>query len=651
MNPLFLRSLSAGAIALALLSGAISAGAQDAKPEPGLIASFTSGGKTAHAAVPNVALNIVAGAPVSPFLKPGAFTATWEGLLSVDLRGDYQFLAELSGTVKIEANGAVVYEGDGTKSEPSAKVRLNKGTNAFKVSYTSPASGDAFLRVRWIPRGSFPQPIYDGQLSHLPVSGAVADSIAAHVGRGLVFERRCVKCHTLPDPAHGSPELEYDAPTFEGIGSRRGAEWMAKWILDPKAARATARMPKMVHGATGAQDAADMAAFLATLKGTEAAPAKKDSPELVEAGKELSEKLHCSVCHSLPGSEPDPKRPALKHVTRKFPAGYLATFLQKPDEHYAWSRMPNFKLTADEANAVAAYLHSQADAAAADPKADAARGKQLVQNTGCLNCHSLKLENTFKAKPLAELAAANWNQACLAEADDGKAPFFAFSAGDRAALQAFAKADRDSLGRHTPAEYAQRQTAVQQCVNCHGALEGFPRLEHLGSKLRPEWAAKFIAGQVSYKPRNWIETRMPAFPKRAEMLATGMAAMHGYPAKTPAETPVDPAEAKIGQRLVSSDGGFSCIACHAVGQFGATQVFESAGVNLAYSSERLLQPFFVRWLLNPTFIDPQTKMPVYFDQGMSPLSDVHEGSALKQINALWEYVKQGSKMPPPDQPQ
>jgi hypothetical protein len=88
-----------------------------------------------------------------------------------------------------------------------------------------------------------------------------------------------------------------------------------------------------------------------------------------------------------------------------------------------------------------------------------------------------------------------------------------------------------------------------------------------------------------------------------------------------------------------------------VGQFGATQVFESAGVNLAYSAERLLKPFFARWLLNPTFIDPQTKMPVYFDQGMSPLSDVHEGDAVKQIHALWEYVKMGSKIPPPDQPQ
>jgi hypothetical protein len=111
---------------------------------------------------------------------------------------------------------------------------------------------------------------------------------------------------------------------------------------------------------------------------------------------------------------------------------------------------------------------------------------------------------------------------------------------------------------------------------------------------------------------------------------------------------VDDAESKLGRKLVSSDGGFSCIACHAVGEFGATQVFESAGVNFAYTGERVLRSYFDRWLMNPTLIDPQTKMPVYFsDYPQSPLTEVHGGDASKQINAVWEYLKLGSKMPAP----
>ena len=141
-----------------------------------------------------------------------------------------------------------------------------------------------------------------------------------------------------------------------------------------------------------------------------------------------------------------------------------------------------------------------------------------------------------------------------------------------------------------------------------GTLEGFPRLEILGGKLRPEWTAQFIAGKVSYKPRPWIETRMPYFPARAEWLAAGLAAAHGLPPKTPAEPAPDPAETKIGLKLVSADGGFSCIACHAAGSFGATQVFESAGVNLAWTSERLQREYFDRWLVKPTGIGLNAKL-------------------------------------------
>src|ERR1043166_6390099 len=133
------RSLATAAAAL--MATVAAASAQAPKPEPGLVVTYTVNGASDLAVVPNVALFTVAGQPVTPFLPPGNFTATWEGWLSVDLRGDYQFAAELNGAVKIEANGAVVYESDGMSAEPSKSVRLNKGTNAFKVSYTAPASG------------------------------------------------------------------------------------------------------------------------------------------------------------------------------------------------------------------------------------------------------------------------------------------------------------------------------------------------------------------------------------------------------------------------------------------------------------------------------------------------------------------------------
>ena len=42
--------------------------------------------------------------------------------------------------------------------------------------------------------------------------------------------------------------------------------------------------------------------------------------------------------------------------------------------------------------------------------------------------------------------------------------------------------------------------------------------------------------------------------------------------------------------------------------------------DFAYSSERLLPEYYRRWVRNPLAIDAQTKMPVYFEEGKSPLT-------------------------------
>ena len=58
-----------------------------------------------------------------------------------------------------------------------------------------------------------------------------------------------------------------------------------------------------------------------------------------------------------------------------------------------------------------------------------------------------------------------------------------------------------------------------------------------------------------------------------------------------------------------------------------------------------------RWVRNPQAVDPATKMPVYFDEeGKSPLTDVYGGDSAQQINAIWEYLRLGDKMPPPPMP-
>lgn len=633
------------------------------KTAQGLQATFYTGSGESMArtpsdiaVLPNVALYIPSKSPPTPFLPGGPFTLIWSGFVSLDLRSEYSFQAELNGSLKLEINGVPVLDasGAGELSSPGRFVRLNKGTNALVATFRSPDKGDAFVRLSWIPKAALPAPMPLNALTHATDEPNLQQAAKLRLGRDLFAEYRCIQCHATAIPEGGMIELTRDAPSFDGIGSRRNYDWLVRWILDPKTERHSARMPRFFHGDKAEENAAATAAYLASLKlggstRAETTAAASDA----ETGKQLFETLHCAACHHPPdGTAVDAKRISLKHVNRKFTSGMLAVFLKSPEAHYAWTRMPNFRLSDDEAAQLAAFLQRDADPLP-NPQAfeptTVERGKQMIQTTGCLNCHAMNLENKFSAKSLKEIAVKQ-QQGCLAPVRplDSKAPDFAFSPEERAALQLFISTDASSLARHNPADFASRKIRSLNCMECHGKFEGFPPLEILGGKLKPEWSKAFIAGEIADKPRPWLPAIMPAFGKYAEPLARGLATLHGYPPRTPAEPSTDQELVRIGQKLVATDGGFACVACHSIGNLGANQVFESAGINLAYSGERLLKPYFVRWLFNPLGIDPASKMPVYFDeQGKSPLTDVFDGDGAKQIEALWQHIRLGRKMPPP----
>ncbi len=640
----------AGSFLGLVLTGPLPTNGADSNTLPGLVLTYRVGGKTDVTVSPNVQLYLREDEPLTPFLPKGAGTAVWAGAVSVELRGNYAFQAELKGALKLEINGQTVLDAaaSGGDSPPGQEVRLNKGRNALVASFRNPRQGDGYVRLFWKPKESFFQPIPAGAFTHSDsAEGKRAELL--HLGRELVIEHRCTRCHAGPKSSDAIPEVTMDAPSFDGIGSRRREEWMVRWISNPKATRAVARMPKVFHGNEAKSQAPAAAAFLATLK--DEAPREKNVPGSAnaEAGKKLFETLHCAACHNAPdAAENDPRKVSLDQAKEKFFKGSIADFLKQPDAHYAWIRMPRFKLTDEQRSDLAAFLGGgvQSISSQAENKDQLVSGKKWIQTSGCLNCHAAKIPNEFTARPLAEL---KWQEGCLGEKESTNAPFFSFTPDEREALRAFGVGDRLSLTRHSPIEFASRQIRNLNCAQCHGQIEGIPQLDLLGEKLKPEWASKFIAGEIPYKPRAWLEAQMPAFVSRADLLAEGMAMQHGVAPKAVQEPPIDAEAAKTGQKLVSAPPlGFSCVSCHAVGSSAATQVFEAPGINLAYSGERLLPDYAKRWIRNPILMDPMTKMPVYFDEeGKSPLAEIYGGDGLKQIDAIWQYIRLGEKMPPP----
>ncbi len=646
---------------------------QDPKPAPektvpGLDLSFKGSDSHGQRSTRLAAFYVPEGTSPTAFAAPGPFKALLDGYISVDLGTDCAFSAAGTGKVQVLIAGAPVFEASGDFSAaPEGKPkRLRKGRNKIQVIYESPAKGDAFLRLYWSSSDFAKEPIPPSALSRPENYGAEARKL--HEGRELIAMRRCSKCHATE--LKGMPELDLDAPSLAEAGARLNADWITRWILAPRQIRPEATMPKLHN--LQAQDAADMAAYLVTLG--KPAPAPAFTEEQAKTGGHLFVEMRCVACHTLPDHEPAADRIPFTYLKAKWTPAALQAFLLGPEKHYAWIEMPNFHLTADEAGKLAAFLLSQ-KGKAVEPvteKGDATRGRTLVESKGCMGCHTVTGTNATKpAAALKDLKAG----AC-------KGMEFGLGPTQTDAIAAFLATDRTALSREALPEFAERQIVALRCFACHrrdSVLEAwedvksevasfappkkeddgefavvapaepwFPSLTWTGEKLRPEWAAAFVKGEIKDRPRPYLKNlRMPAFSARAEKLVHGLVLEHGYPPKS-APTPEPNKEmSEIGRKLSGPMGGLDCLSCHAIGPKGATKVFEAPAPNFKVVRERMNKDYYDRWVREPLRLEPGTKMPQFIKDGRTQLTEILDGDGVKQADALWNYLLEGDKIKPP----
>jgi mono/diheme cytochrome c family protein len=657
----------------------------------GLKLRITSGQSTDARPARLIALTVPGDTPASPFIPPGPFKATWEGFVTLRIRGSYTFLPYGSGTVRIFVDDKQVMSATGADlaSSKSDAVKLSKGKNKIRVEYESPAKGDAIFRLFWKERGlgHVEEPLPPTMLSYDAGDADLKSHWSAHQGRALFGELRCIRCHGDGDlGASAMPELSQDAPDLSNIGARLKEHWMAAWIDNPRALNPRAEMPKMF---ADRQSAADVAAYLLTLGGPmKDEPAPAWTAEQTAAGARIYTNLGCIACHTpadFAGKDTvTPPRIPHDRLAEKYSIASLRDFLKDPSAHFKWIRMPNFHLSTGETYALISYLYRKpAQPLAEFPKGDPVRGKQLFTTVGCLNCHAASgVSNQAKMKSLAEIPRADWNSGCLAASADQRrgAPDFGLTEDERSELQSFAKAGFDSLKRDDAIEFAERQMAVLDCAACHerdgredtwtnlrdeidaivaklppeqtggepfSAEQSRPPLTWVGEKLRPQWMVNFIAGRIDYKPRPWLRGRMPSFAARADGIARGLAMEHGFPPVAPPEPKPDAKLAEIGRKLVSKDGGFSCVMCHSIGEQKAIAPFDSPAPNFDHVSERLTHEYFDRWMLNPQRLLPGTRMPTFAPDGTTALKAYFNGDAHQQFNAIWNYMLEGQDIQPP----
>lgn len=632
-----------------------------------------------------VALRVEKGDAPSALVAPGAFTAEWSGSIVVPLRDRYTFAFEGVGKAKLEIGGKTVFEVAHDLRRVTVapkKTRLKKGANPFRLTFTSRADGSGSCRLLWEGFGIARELVPPSVLVHEDEDKEVVSGEAVARGRAFVATRQCLTCHEDANSVKGGmTELRRRGRSLDGVGSRFREDWLARWLENPKKLRPTARMPRML-GDEARGHAKDLTAWLVTLRDPDTERAKVSKGDVTNGGA-LFATLGCIACHTRPDRAIDPEsdRIPLTYVRGKWKTrAALAAFLEKPEAHDRWIRMPNFAFSSEELADMSAFLWEKSNRVMArqgdEERGDAKRGRALAEALGCRSCHTIEGLTPQKAKPWAEMTPeAVLGRGCAS--GKGKGPRYELTDREMGDLLSFVgQPDHAASFAHTsPADFAERQISDLRCTSCHrydGRIDEQSRLQSevddlalpaaadevdqirpaltwLGEKLRSEWTQKFIGGDVKESPRPWLHARMPHFRSRARFLADGLAAMHGLDRTRKSEIakPV-PKLAAIGSRIVGKKG-HSCTTCHAVGQAGATMVFESPGINLAHSAERLRADFYLRWMLDPQRFDKTTKMTKFADEKARTQLEEFDGDARAQFEAVWQYLLEGAKIRPPDE--
>ncbi|MYF96753.1 MAG: hypothetical protein F4210_14840 [Holophagales bacterium] len=324
------------------------------------------------------ALYVPEGEPSSPFLEPGPFEATFRGAIDLELNDSFRFAVRGNGGVRLSIGGQVVIArdalpADGAPAATAGEVRLIKGLNPVELVYSSPARGDASMRLTWGNDYLPEEPVPPASLRHAGSTAldrgrsrrAAGDLVAedaaslARVVPAEYAERRirrdgCLVCHSRDGaPASGPPVSDagptHTPPDLTWAGEKFRGDWLADYLAGHPAdlprqhpeARATASPDETDLFAVGLHHQHGLAA-------TPPEPAPVDA-ELAAVGSDLirGDRLGCHACHAL-GDEPalggEGAEEAINFnlVRRRLRHPFFDWFLRDPQRILPGTKMPQF---------------------------------------------------------------------------------------------------------------------------------------------------------------------------------------------------------------------------------------------------------------------------------------------------------------------
>lgn len=654
---------------------------------PGVLARYSSGGKTITRVEPDIAFDW-GKSPPDPRLSAGPFTAEWTGQLLVRQAGAYRFHVFAAGDVKVEIDGQVVL--DATAAKPrwfsGSDLSLGFGEKPLRVTYRS-APGEARVGLYWSSDAFYIEPVPAHRLFR-----DESDSVLENIERGrMLFDaHRCNRCHRRKNDPPSPPAA--DLSHVRGSLTKR---WLIEKIQRPEKDAPYAKMP--AFGFSDAEARA-IAEFLSAASGPVELPElpavkkQKDQPAPTaqqerRQGEVLFRSIGCLACHTVGKlGEQDPYGGGdLSHVGNKRTIEWLAEWLKNPERLNHDHRMPVFSLSPEERRSIAHYLsglrladsEEESEGKPNDGGSEKAKetsrealideGKSLFKAARCTACHRIEgVESEFNELPDLSRPVRNWNASCLAESVDRTKNRPSFSIAEREPLVAFIESRTGRLAPPSRFDVGKHVLQRRSCTACHerdlekgivatagrvarvddeltGQSQSLipPALTAVGDKLLDESLARAVSGEQKQRRLPWLRVRMPKFSHSEDdkkALLEHLVAHDRIPDSAPGRiadsglTATDSAQLLVDAHAMVGAKGFSCIACHQIGEYKPGKVAPGTrGSDLLMLGKRMRKEYYARWTRSPMRIVPGMEMPSY----IKPLPGVLDENIDAQLAATW----------------
>lgn len=371
-------------------------------------------------------------------------------------------------------------------------------------------------------------------------------------GASLYGQSFCASCHSVQNAA-GIIVGGDLGPELTRIGTKTKPEWVAAWLHNPSDYNPGTRMP---HYRFDDGQIATLTTFLTAKKDNDLLAnvnLADATPEQIAHGKQLVTENGCASCHEINGvKKPENFAPDLSRIGSKglaqlvFAKGvkhalpdYIAAKIANPRSFGSSLKMPQFKLTPQQIDALTTALLSLTERAQTQRSSFRVAGKyesdyrpagkagELMSDLRCLTCHringkggdmapDLSWEGTSVQRPW--LVQFLKNPETLRPALIRRMPKFNLTDGEINTLTDYMMTvyqtpafDRDEISDKdfSPALVQQGRELFYgkyDCQSCHivdsQKDKGYvgPALWSVGARLTPAWVAHYLKDPQSVRP-------------------------------------------------------------------------------------------------------------------------------------------------------